>query len=118
MVLFPDGFDAANTLTALQLHHVTHFASVPSVLATLATLPGCQAAFASLHCLVTSGEALSFKTAKQLKAVLPASAALWNIYGCAETTADAMACQVNGLSGALDAPRSCCLLLHAGVSVE
>lgn len=101
MVLFPDSFDAQETLSAIQQHSVTHYVAVPSVLAVLVTIPGCQAAFSKLQHVVSSGEALSSRVAASVQAVLPDTASLWNIYGCAETTADAMASPVPPQHGVL-----------------
>ena len=76
----------------LQRHAVTHLLAVPSVLSRLCELPGVADELASLRLVVSSGDMLTAGAARRIAAVLPRGAALVNLYGSAETTADALAC--------------------------
>ena len=64
---------------------------MPSLLRYLAGLPAAQAAFQSLRHVVASGDALTSAAARATRAALPAQAVLWNVFGCSECTADALA---------------------------
>jgi non-ribosomal peptide synthetase component F len=68
-------------VAALSQHAATHLVCVPSVLRLLR--PCLAAAWSQLRLalLVSSGEALTWRLAAQLRAALPASAALLNLYG-------------------------------------
>jgi acyl-coenzyme A synthetase/AMP-(fatty) acid ligase len=81
----------AALLQRLLRHRVTHLVAVPSLLHYLAGLPRARAGLAHLQHVVSSGGVLTSATAQAVRAALPAQAALWNVYGCAECTADVTA---------------------------
>ena len=64
---------------------------MPSLLRYLAGLPAAKAAFQSLRHVASSGDVLNSAAARETRAALPAQAVLWNVYGCSECTADALA---------------------------
>ncbi|KAG2453445.1 hypothetical protein HYH02_001666 [Chlamydomonas schloesseri] len=72
----------------LVAHGVTHLVSVPSILRLL--LPALSAARSRLRLqlLVSSGEPLAVAAAAELRRALPPGAALLNLYGSTEVTAD------------------------------
>jgi acyl-coenzyme A synthetase/AMP-(fatty) acid ligase len=95
-VLLPEGTASTAERFSSLLHHysVTHLLAVPSLLRYIAGLPRATSTLSSLKHVISSGDVLTSSTARAVLNVLPAGAALWNVYGCTETAADAMFCRV------------------------
>ncbi|EIE25078.1 acetyl-CoA synthetase-like protein [Coccomyxa subellipsoidea C-169] len=86
--------DLSALFKALQQQNVTHFVSVPTVLAALLRYMDFtgQQAPPSLRLLVSSGEPLPAQLLRRLQAFLPPHAVILNLYGSTETAADCTCC--------------------------
>jgi acyl-CoA synthetase (AMP-forming)/AMP-acid ligase II len=114
--LRPIRFDVQRLFRVLHLYQVSHMTAVPSLIASLlaleeyccpllhsvvgaqlaandATGHDCGCMFQSLRVIASSGEALHCSLVERLRTLLlrhaQANLSLINVYGCAETTADA-----------------------------
>ncbi|BEL06143.1 hypothetical protein Q0Z83_043340 [Actinoplanes sichuanensis] len=89
------GQDPAGLLDTIARHRVTHLLTVPSLADVLVRHDEASAALASVRSWVSSGEALTAGTAKNMRSVSP-RAVLHNFYGSTEVTGDGTATVVTG----------------------
>jgi natural product biosynthesis luciferase-like monooxygenase protein len=76
----------ADVVQAIEAHRITHLQCTPSLARTLPMLASGPEPLASLRQVFIGGEALPPDLAAAVHALLPAEAAIWNMYGPTETT--------------------------------